>query len=58
MPEGHEHLNEDERHLAKLGYVQELTVSMAPSAMSCWSSVKDNMSESQPLRSASTGFTA
>ena len=24
MPEGHEHLDEDERHLAKLGYVQEL----------------------------------
>jgi amino acid transporter len=24
VPEGHEHLNEDERHLAKLGYVQEL----------------------------------
>ncbi|HYZ66661.1 MAG TPA: amino acid permease, partial [Mycobacterium sp.] len=24
MPEGHEHLTEDERHLAKLGYVQEL----------------------------------
>ena len=24
MPEGHEHLTEDEQHLAKLGYVQEL----------------------------------
>ena len=24
MPEGHEHLTDDERHLAKLGYVQEL----------------------------------
>lgn len=24
MPEGHEHLNEDEQHLARLGYVQEL----------------------------------
>ena len=24
MPEGHEHLNDDEKHLAKLGYVQEL----------------------------------
>ncbi|MBX7455708.1 amino acid permease [Mycolicibacterium sp. 3033] len=24
MPEGHEHLSDDERHLAKLGYVQEL----------------------------------
>jgi amino acid transporter len=24
MPEGHEHLDEDEKHLAKLGYVQEL----------------------------------
>ena len=24
VPEGHEHLNEDERHLARLGYVQEL----------------------------------
>jgi amino acid transporter len=24
MPEGHEHLDEDERHLAQLGYVQEL----------------------------------
>jgi len=25
VPEGHEHLNEDERHLAKLGYAQELS---------------------------------
>ncbi len=25
MPEGHEHLDEDERHLASLGYVQELS---------------------------------
>ncbi|HEX4586503.1 MAG TPA: amino acid permease, partial [Mycobacterium sp.] len=25
MPEGHEHLNDDELHLAKLGYVQELS---------------------------------
>ena len=24
MPEGHEHLSDDEKHLAKLGYVQEL----------------------------------
>jgi len=24
VPEGHEHLNEDEQHLARLGYVQEL----------------------------------
>src|SRR6187402_370558 len=24
VPEGHEHLTDDERHLAKLGYVQEL----------------------------------
>jgi amino acid transporter len=24
MPEGHEHLDDDERHLARLGYVQEL----------------------------------
>ncbi|MDH6197408.1 amino acid transporter [Mycobacterium frederiksbergense] len=24
MPEGHEHLNDDEQHLARLGYVQEL----------------------------------
>ena len=24
MPEGHEHLDDDEKHLAKLGYVQEL----------------------------------
>ncbi len=25
MPEGHEHLSDDEKHLAKLGYVQELS---------------------------------
>jgi hypothetical protein len=24
VPEGHEHLSDDEKHLAKLGYVQEL----------------------------------
>ena len=29
MPEGHEHLTEDEQHLAKLGYVQELQRSWA-----------------------------
>jgi amino acid transporter len=28
-PEGHEHLDEDEKHLAKLGYVQELQRSLS-----------------------------